>query len=107
MGTDYAVVGDGTHRLSGASSGVPLVVELAPLVEGGYQVTFDASSPRITGDVFTMPEPLGAEPHLFGAVSTVTLTAEETERFVRAVDLPVIFDGDIQWSTELEGQLAT
>jgi hypothetical protein len=107
MGTDYAVVGDGTHRLSGASSGVPLVVELAPLVAGGYQVTFDASSPRVTGDVFTMPEPLDAEPHLFGAVSTVTLTAAEAEQFVRTVDLPVIFDGDIQWAAELAGQLAT
>jgi hypothetical protein len=54
-----------------------------------------------------MPEPLGAGPHLFGAESTVVLRAEEAERFIQSVDLPVIFDGDIQWSAELEGCLAT
>ena len=107
MGTDYAVVGDGTHELSGATPGVPLVIELTPLVDGRYEVTVDASSPRVTGDVFTMPEPLGAGPHLFGAESTVVLRAEEAERFIQSVDLPVIFDGDIQWSAELEGCLAT
>jgi hypothetical protein len=105
MGTDYAVVGDGTHTLSGARSDVPLVVELTRGGEDVYHVTFDASSPRVTGDVFTMPGPLDEGPHLFGAESTVTLTAAEAERFVGAVDLPVIFDGDIQWSSDVAGRL--
>ena len=68
-------------------------------------MTFDASSPRVTGDVFRLPEPLDGQPRLFGAESEMTLSATETERFVRSVDIPVIFDGDIQWSTDLVGQV--
>jgi hypothetical protein len=36
----------------------------------------------------------------------VTLSAADTERFVRQVDIPVIFDGDIQWSTDLVDQMS-
>ncbi len=107
MGNDYTVVGDGTHKLSGAPETVPLAATIVPEADGeSYRVTFDASSPRITGDVFRLPEPLDGQPRLFGAESEVTLSAAETERFVRRVDMPVIFDGDIQWSTDLVAKLS-
>ncbi|WP_136601865.1 hypothetical protein [Salinigranum halophilum] len=106
MGNDYTVVGDGTHKLSGAPETVPLAATIVPRDDDEtYRVTFDASSPRVTGDVFRLPEPLDGQPRLFGAESEMTLSATETERFVRSVDIPVIFDGDIQWSTDLVGQI--
>jgi hypothetical protein len=106
MGTGYTVVGDGTHKLSGAPETVPLAATIVPRDDDEtYRVTFDASSPRVTGDVFRLPEPLDGQPRLFGAESEMTLSATETERFVRSVDIPVIFDGDIQWSTDLVGQI--
>jgi hypothetical protein len=107
MGNDYTVVGDGTHKLSGAPETVPLAATIAPVDDGeSYRVTFDASSPRVTGDVFRLPEPLDGQPRLFGAESEVTLSAADTERFVRQVDIPVIFDGDIQWSTDLVDEMS-
>jgi hypothetical protein len=106
MGSDYTVVGDGTHKLSGAPETAPLAATIVPENDGtSYRVTFDASSPRVTGDVFRHPDPLDGQPRLFGAESEVTLTTAEAERFVRRVDMPVIFDGDIQWSTDLVGRI--
>jgi hypothetical protein len=106
MGNDYTVVGDGTHKLSGAPDTVPLAVVITPVDDGErYRVTFDASSPRVTGDVFRLPAPFDDRCRLFGAESEATLTAAAAERFIDRVDLPVIFDGDIQWSTDLDGGL--
>jgi hypothetical protein len=107
MGSDYAVVGDGTHRLSGAPESVPLAATITRAEDGdAYRVRFDASSPRVTGDVFRLPAPFDDDPHLFGAAVEETLTPAEAERFVRSVDLPVVFDGDIHWSPDLAGRLA-
>jgi hypothetical protein len=106
MGTDYTVVGDGTHKLSGAPETVPLAATItADDDRGAYRVTFDASSPRVTGDVFSLPAPFDDRPRLFGAESETVLTPAEAERFVGRVDIPVVFDGDIQWSTDLRGRL--
>jgi hypothetical protein len=106
MGTDYTVVGDGTHRLSGVPEAVPLAASITPDDGERYRIRFDASSPRVTGDVFYPPEPFDEPPRLFGAESERLLTPSETERFVRSVDLPIIFDGDIHWSSDLEGRLS-
>ena len=106
MGTGYTVVGDGTHKLSGAPETVPLVIALESKDDSEeYRVTFDGSSPRVTGDVFRLPDPLDEQTRLFGAESDVVLSAEETARFIDGIDLPVIYDGDIQWSTDLRGRL--
>jgi hypothetical protein len=108
MGTGYTVVGDGTHKLSGAPETVPLAVTITSDERGErYHVSFDASSPRVTGDVFHPPQPLDDRPRLFGAEAETTFTPAEAERFVSGVDLPVIYEGDIQWSTALRGRFDT
>jgi hypothetical protein len=102
MGTDYTVVGDGTHTLCGTVDRVPLAVVITPCEDGGgYRLTFDVSSPRVTGDVRRLPDPIDEHPRLFGAGSETTLSPHETEQFLERVDAPVVFDGDVRWATDL------
>jgi hypothetical protein len=108
MGTDYTVVGDGTHTLDGTADSVPLAVVVAPCEDGDdYRLTFDVSSPRVTGDARRLPGPIDERPRLFGAGSETTLSPTETRRFLERVDAPVVFDGDIRWPTDLAGRLDT
>ncbi|PSQ43718.1 hypothetical protein BRD17_05515 [Halobacteriales archaeon SW_7_68_16] len=99
MGKDYAVVGDGTHTMVGGDRPPSLVRVEA--VDGQYLVTVDRYSPRRPGDTYRPPVGDGAA-YLCGNESEFVLDDEELTTFLADADLPVIHDGDLYWSDELD-----
>jgi hypothetical protein len=102
MGKDYAVVGDGTHVLTDPQESEPAVATVEPNDDGTYRLTYDANTPRVAGDVFRPPFSEAAEPRLLGQARRTGLSPAELDDILERVDVPVIYDGDIQWSDELD-----
>jgi hypothetical protein len=100
MGKDYAVVGDGTHVLTQSSNRLPATATLEA-VGDQYLLTYDQFSTRNTGG-FYHPYVEGNEySYLCGNESEFALDRTEAVEFLRRAQMPIIYDGDFYWSTEL------
>jgi hypothetical protein len=105
MGTDYSVVGDGTHALGRRGTDVPLVAWLARDDGGAYTLSYEASSPGTAGGWYRDPLPGTDSARLNGSTGEVTLAAAEVADVLDRLDLPVVYDGDIHWSDDLAASL--
>ncbi len=104
MGKDYAVVGDGTHRLTQGKHPVPTTAELETLKNGQYVLTLESFSTREAGSYYMPPVPENDLSYLCGTDSTFILSDEQIQSFLDSSQLPVIYDGDLYWSQELVDQ---
>ena len=100
MGKDYAVVGDGTHTLTAGVHRLPMTVEVEKLEEE-FLVTLDCFSTGETGAYYVPRVPENDFGYLCGTKSSFALERAELAAFLREASAPVIYDGDITWSTEL------
>ena len=101
MGSDYAVVGDGTYSL--APSHDPAVCH----VSGGddrFDVRWEVTGPRSTGRVYESP--FDGEPRPYGTGATSTLSADELRAFLADRDVPVVVEGMVRPAGELVSELA-
>jgi hypothetical protein len=105
MGKDYAIVGDGTHVLTDSTDSAPAVATVESNDDGTYRLTYDANTPRVAGDIFRPPLSDTAAPRLLGQARRASLSAAELDAFLDRADVPVIYDGDIQWADELRDDL--
>ncbi|MFB6219039.1 MAG: hypothetical protein ABEH77_07685 [Halobacteriaceae archaeon] len=100
MGKDYAVVGDGTHSLSGTPT--PRVAHVES-TDGGYRLVCEGGADRSPGETHS----LNGREHtcLWGGADT-ELDADELAAVLDTTPLPVVFDGEFYWSEELASTLA-
>ncbi|WP_254830061.1 hypothetical protein [Haloglomus salinum] len=105
MGSDYAVVGDGTYALAPAASPAVLhVSESESEDEGGFEVVQEVLSADATGR--SHRSPFGRCDRLDGRPARVELSQGETVDLLRDRSLPVCYDGRLHWSTDLAAELA-
>lgn len=105
MGKDYTVVGDGTHTLVSAEE-VPMAATLERLDDGRFRIAFDVQTPGVVGETYHPPLPSADRPRLLGTEREATLTSSDLRDVLdRLDDIPVIYDGDIRWSSDLRDSL--
>ena len=102
MSTDYAVVGDGTFALTSGAD--PALLHVDP-VDGGFAVRYTVPADGRPGDVFTAP--FEDCRRLRGTTAEAVVDAPAARTLLAGRQRPVIFDGDLRWSTELASDLAT
>ncbi|PSP73969.1 hypothetical protein BRC86_07755 [Halobacteriales archaeon QS_3_64_16] len=104
MGKDYAVVGDGTHALTNAGRYPPTVMWLQEC-EGTFRATYEVASTSTTGGTYRPPVAEDDRTYLQGVNADIELARAELLSVLRGSPLPVIYDGDFHWSTELADRL--
>lgn len=102
MGSDYAVVGDGTVALA-PSYGDPAVLEVVP-GEAGYTVAYRVRSSRDAGRRYQ--DPFTGQRKLYGEPSTASLDAEELGDLCREHPVPVVVDGEVRSAAAVARELA-
>ncbi|WP_128476110.1 hypothetical protein [Halorussus pelagicus] len=100
MGKDYAVVGDGTHRLTQCDNRFPA---LATLEHKGdqYEVTYRNLSIPHVGGVYELYRSNQEKPRLQSSESNFTVNQTELLAFLERAKAPFVYDGDLFWSEEL------
>jgi hypothetical protein len=104
MGKDYAVVGDGTHTLAAGEHGPPPVAWLERR-DDRYHLTHEVVATGTTGGTFRPPCGDDDRAYLHGANTDVEFGCEALVSFLDDRSIPVIYDGDFHWSTDLAERL--
>jgi hypothetical protein len=102
MGSDYAVVGDGTYALVPATDAAMLHVDP---VEDGFEVAHEMLSSGTPGR--SHPSPFDTGDHLHGGRPRETLDRITLVELLRNRTLPVCYADRLRWSTELADELAS
>ena len=101
MGKDYAVVGDGTHSLTGGDLQLPTTARIDSLGDDRYVLELECYSTRVTGLYYVPHASDNQYSYLCGSPATFTLGRRAVGAFLAQSQLAVIFDGDLYWSTAL------
>jgi len=104
MGKDYAVVGDGTHTLAAGERGPPPVAWLERRGDR-FHLTHEVVATGTTGSTYRLPCGGDDRTYLYGVNADVELTRSALVSFLDETSLPVIYNGDFHWSTELAARL--
>lgn len=104
MGKDYAVVGDGTHVLAQTETVVGSQAELVR-EDDGFSLTYGMFPPNGAGARSYVNLDHAPEPMLLGNEGTFELDADEVISFLRRGAFPVVYRGDIHWSSSLADEL--
>ncbi|PSQ08225.1 hypothetical protein BRC93_15340 [Halobacteriales archaeon QS_5_70_15] len=100
MGSDYAVVGDGTYAL--APSRDPAVCHVSGGPEA-YEIRWEVVDARATGR--TYESPFDGEHYPFGTAATARLSAGELRAFLADRDVPVVAEGTVRPAAEIAAEL--
>lgn len=101
-GKDYTVVGDGTHTLTQSESYVPAEAELTRRPDETFDLRYEVFSPLAHGGYYQPYLPGNEQSHLIGQATTHRLDRDTVEAFLTKTNAPVVYDGDIHWSKELD-----
>ncbi|MFB6146910.1 MAG: hypothetical protein ABEJ08_04415 [Halobacteriaceae archaeon] len=106
MGTDYAVLGDGTHAVAESPRGSPMLVRVEDCADGParFEVTVESPHERETGGCYRPPFG-GASTRLCGEDAVRRLDRDEVASLCAGVEAPVVYDGEFCWSDEVAGLL--
>lgn len=102
MGSDYAVVGDGTVSVAPAY-GDPAVLEVAS-GDPGFAVAYRVRSSREAGRRYR--DPFTGERRLYGDPSAASLDAEQVGDLCREHPVPVVLDGEVRTAEDVARDLA-
>ncbi|EFW92477.1 hypothetical protein ZOD2009_09218 [Haladaptatus paucihalophilus DX253] len=105
VGNQYIVVGDGSIEIAQSESGTPFVCHLdADGNDGRYELRI-LTYPTVESGMGALFTPFINDIDTYflsgGEVSTFSVDKETLVQFLRLEQIPVIVDGDITWSTEL------
>lgn len=102
MGKDYAVVGDGTYALL-PSPKQQAVVWVESVGDGDYRVRCEVVNARSTGARYRLP--FTKMPALNGSSTEYRLPRAELKAAFAETTVPVVYQNDVHWSTELGEEL--
>ena len=105
MGKDYAVVGDGTHRLSRRKSAHPVTIFVDQRDADRFDLSLDTVRAWTAGGVYHPTVEPNDGPCLDGSRPTYEVSRTELYRILSETTDPVIFDGRFFWPEELRTQL--
>lgn len=97
VGRDYAVVGDGTHRLRSPPA-TPAMCHLES-VGGAFELRYDPLEPDAAGRRYL--DPFDGRHRSCGEPAAATLDRAELCAFLERFSLPVRFEGTLRWSDDL------
>ncbi|WP_049969685.1 caspase family protein [Haladaptatus cibarius] len=105
VGNQYVVVGDGGIEIVQADSGVPLIHFVESLDDGRYRVrsrSHPANGRSMGGTILPFID--GVQTHFLsgGDIPTVTLTADELRAYFGLEEAPVVYDGTLRWTSEID-----
>jgi hypothetical protein len=103
VGRDYAVIGDGTHRLRPAAH-APGVFAVAPTDGDRYTVRYDVTPPDAAGRRYWDPFAEGYWP--CGKSATGTVDGDRLRDLLSGSTQPVRYDGALRWSDELAREMS-
>lgn len=98
---DYAVVGDGTHRLMQSDSLVPPEMELLPTEEGSFEAIRKNMGPGWLGSEIHSSALPDNTTILTGETNLMDLTESELLDTLKSRDSPTVFKGELYWPEEL------
>ena len=101
MGKDYAVVGDGTHVLTQADNWYPILLEVSER-DGAFELTHSQLPVDTNGTFYQVYHDGYDEYHLQGIDVTLEVDRAELLALLDRAKAPVIYDGELYWSEELE-----
>ncbi len=105
MGKDYAVVGDGTHRLTRSENRLPASAVLRELEPGSFLLTYDQFTATDAGAYYHPYVGDDDYAYLCGNESEFALDREDVLEFLGRAEMPVVYDGDVYWSNLLRERL--
>ncbi|MFB6309122.1 MAG: hypothetical protein ABEH35_07315 [Haloarculaceae archaeon] len=100
MGSDYAVVGDGTYALT--STLADPIVAFVDRDDDAYHVSWEVLTARDNGASYRLP---GDREAFNGTRTEMTLDAGELIDALDDVSIPVVYEGDLDWSTDFVATL--
>lgn len=106
MGKDYAVVGDGTHVLTQTETLVGSQAELSREGEG-FSMTYGMLPPTGAGGRAYVNLDRADRPMLMGNEREFEMDATAVASFLERGEFPVVYRGDIHWSTDLAAEIET
>ena len=101
MGSDYAVVGDGTYALT-PPRGHPAVCHVSRRADR-FDVQWEVVDARATGRTYESPFGDGRRP--YGTAARSRLSADELGSLLADWDVPVVFEGTVRPAEELVSDL--
>lgn len=101
----YTVVGDGTHRLSQGEDTFPTDLVAERCSPDQYRVQFNFPHLSAPGGLAVPVLPEATEYVLRGCPSTAVLDADRFVDFLTNVNVPVVYEGRLYWSTALASRL--
>lgn len=104
VGNQYIVVGDGSIEIAQSESGTPFVCHLEREDSGRYELRI-TTYPTVESGMGALFTPFISDIETYflsgGEVSTFSVDEETLVRFLRLEQIPVIVDGELSWSTEV------
>ncbi len=101
MNKDYAVVGDGTHQLTQCDNMFPSVGQLSRRDDNRFQLSYLSMSERRAGSLYQLYLKENDKSHLNGNDASFSLNRSELRSFLTRAKIPILFDGELYWSSEL------
>lgn len=104
IGNQYVVIGDGETAVAQSESGVVLFGQFENR-DGGYRVAL-RTYPTLQKGMGSLIHPTIGEDYIHylngGTIGPIELTESEVATFLHRQEMPILVDGQIRWSTELE-----
>ncbi|MFH5798577.1 hypothetical protein [Haladaptatus sp. CMAA 1911] len=108
VGNQYITVGDGSIEIAQSESGTPFVCHLGRAGDGRYELGI-TTYPTIESGMGALFTPFISDIETYflsgGEVNTFSVDEETLVRFLRLERIPVIVDGELSWSTEVNPEL--
>lgn len=105
MNKDYAVVGDGTHQLTQCDNILPTVGHLKRIDCTEFCLSYRSMSEQGPGSLFQPYLKGNDKVYLGGNDAKFSLDQSELTSFLNRAKIPIVFDGELYWSAELESIL--
>ncbi|WP_276257849.1 hypothetical protein [Haloglomus litoreum] len=102
MGSDYAVVGDGTYALVPAAA--PAVLQVSE-TDAGFEIVQEVLSADAPGR--SHRSPFDDNDRLHGRPARTELGHDAAIDLLSERSVPAYYDGDLRWSTELAAELSS